>query len=400
MHFSKLCFTVLCAVLCLTTLSAQNDLLEGYYVSLNKDTVRGFFNLDGLDFNKVLYYANKTTHENKKLTPETIQYIETVNKVSIRTFFYTYSDKKEPLFIRKYADGNVVLYEGHTSNINEKKVYLISSSKMPLIRKISKTDPKQFLNTYFKGCELGAHFTVDYSENSLLAAVTEISKCAYPEVEIVKNIGKQNKVHLEIGFQTAICVNNTTVKSWLNNQPIKTSVNPLFGIVVGFDVAHSFKLYTGINYFKRELTGKDSIRRLAFTNLGWVNRVDKPFNVATEFLEIPIAVHCEFNKKNPTYIPKFILGVGIMTPLRTTKYQEYFDAGGRYVDATYGLYRKGLINPSFFIGGGVKKHLKNQSSLDTNLKFVYGTDDPTQTGRFFNKRLELSVNYLFALAKK
>jgi Outer membrane protein beta-barrel domain len=217
----------------------------------------------------------------------------------------------------------------------------------------------------------------------------------------VKNIGKHNKVHLEVGFQTAICVNNTTVKSWLNNQPIKTSVNPLFGIVVGFDVAHSFKLYTGINYFKRELIGKDSIRRASFSSFtGWVYRVDKPFDIATEFLEIPIALHYEFNKKNPKYIPKFILGVAIMTPLRTTKYQEYFDALGRYVDATYGLYKRGLINPSLFIGGGVRKNLKNKSSADVNLKFVYGSDDPTQEGRFYNKRLELSINYLFALGRK
>jgi Outer membrane protein beta-barrel domain len=399
MRFPKSILSAFCAVLFFTTLSAQNNLSEGYYVGFKKDTVRGFFNFDNLATHKVLFYASKMGSVSQKLTPDNVQQIETSDK-SIRIFIYSYKDQKEPLFINKYVDGNVALYKSSSLNPEEPDVFFISSVKMPLIRKISAINPKAFLNTYFKGCELGTNFSVKYAENSLLAAVAEISNCAYPSVEFVKKSAKKSKITMNAGVQTALFVNHSKVKGWLDDQQIKTSISPLLGVIVGFNISNSIKLYTGLNYFNRNSVGKDSLKKSYFTNpTGWVYLTQPPVKVSTDFLEIPIALHYEFNKNNPIYIPKLILGVSLLTPLKT-KYQEYFNAIGKYVDASNGLYASSLVNPSFLIGGGVKKMLKNKSSIELNMKYTFETDDPVSNGRFFSNRYILSFNYLLALGKK
>ncbi len=399
MQNSKFVFTVFCFVL-FGNLSAQNNLIEGYYVGLKKDTVRGFFNFDNVASKKILFYTNKTASTSKKLTPDDILQIETQTKVSIRTFSYTYKDQTEQIFITKYADGNVKLYKGASLNPEEPDVFFISTAKMPLIRKISAINPKIFLNTYFKGCELGTNFSVKYAENSLLAAVTEISKCAFPNVELSKKVAETYKFKLELGVKAALYMNNSVIKGWLGDRPLRTSFNPLFGVVIGLNMSNSFKIYTGLNYFTRDLIGRDSVKVSYFTSFtGTISYTDPPVRITTDFLEIPFAIHYEFNKKNPTYIPKIILGASILTPLKT-KYERDFNYTGKFVDASEGLYASSRINPSFFIGGGIRKMLKNKSSLELNLNYHFETDDPTDEGRFYSDRYVLSFNYLFSLAKR
>jgi Outer membrane protein beta-barrel domain len=399
MQLSKFCLSLILSVLSFTTAFSQNNLSEGYYVGLKKDTVRGFFNFDNLATQKVLFYATKTASTSKKLTPETVQQIETLDKVSIRTFIYTYKDQTEALFINKYVDGNISLYKSTSLNPDEPDVFFINSVKMPLIRKISAINPKTFLNTYFKGCELSTSFSVKYSENSLLTAVKEIGKCAYPDEKVVRNTGKTNKIKLELGVKTALFLNHSKIKGWLGDQPIRTNINPLFGVIIGFNASNSFKLYTGLNYFRRDLMGRDSIKTASFTSFtGWVYRTDPPFQITTDFIEIPIALHYEFNKNNPVYIPKLIIGASVLTPLKT-KYERDFNYTGKYVDASQGLYASSRVNPSFFVGGGVKKMLKNKSSVELNLQYTFETDDPTDNGRFYSDRYVLSFNYLFSLSK-
>jgi Outer membrane protein beta-barrel domain len=400
MRFSISYFTLILVIFSFTTAFAQVTLSEGYYVGFKKDTVRGFFNLDNLPAGSVLFYVNKRTSNSRKLTPNDVQQIELRDKPSIRTFFYTYKDQKESLFITKYADGNVSLYKGNSFNPDEPDVYFISSIKMPLIRKISKTHPQTFLNTYFKGCELPNNFTVQYTENSLLAAVNEISKCAFPQVEAVQDAGKIFKIQVEMGLKTALFFNQSKVKGWLNDQPLKTNTSPLVGVILGFKASNSFTVYTGVNYFRRALITTDSVRGSYFTSFtGRVYYTEPPLVFTTNFLEIPIALHYEFVKRKPTYIPKIIVGASLLTP-KNPKYQEYNRKTRQYADSSATLYESSRINPSFFIGGGVKKVFKNKSILDLNLKYAFETDDPTDKGRIFSNRFELSLNYLFPIFKK
>jgi hypothetical protein len=386
----------------LTAVKAQNNLSEGYYVGFKKDTVHGFFNFDNLAHGKVFFYTNKRTSVSRILTPDAIQEIETVDKISIWTFMYSYKDQKEPLFITKYLEGNVSLYKGKSFlNPDEPDMFFISTLKMPLIRKISKTNPRTFLTTYFKGCELASNFSVLYIENSLLAAVNELSLCAFPKkVEAVNNTGKANKIHMEVGIKTALFFNQSTVKGWFNGLPLKTNVGPLFGVIVGFNGSNSFRVFTGVNYFRRTLVTKDSIRGSYFTSFtGRVYYTDPPYAFSTDFLEIPLAIHYEFIRNKPTYIPKIIVGASILRPLNS-KYQEYNRTTRQYVDSSAALYGSSRINPSLFIGAGIKKVLRNKSIIDLNFKYSFETDDPTDDGRFYSHRYELSLNYLFPFLKK
>jgi hypothetical protein len=91
------------------------------------------------------------------------------------------------------------------------------------------THPQTFLNTYFKGCELANNFTVQYMENSLLAAVNELSNCAYPKVEVVNNTGKANIIRLEMGVKVGVFLNKSTVKGWFNGPTFKNDYKPRSG---------------------------------------------------------------------------------------------------------------------------------------------------------------------------
>ena len=399
MRFFIFYVTSFLAIFSLTTLSAQINLSEGYYVGLKKDTVYGFFDFDGLAMHKVFFYTSKKASTSRKLTPDDVRQIETTDK-SIWTFVYSFKEQKQALFISKYVDGNISLYKSTSMNPEESDVFFISTSNMPLIRKINAINPKVFLNTYFKNCELGASFSVKYAENSLLTAMAEISKCAYPNVESTKNTAKKPKFTLNVGFQTAFFMNKSKIKGWLNDQPLRTNFDPLLGTVLKFNFSNSFKFHTGVNYFRRHLKGVDSTQVYTSYSVisGWVYRTDRPLEIVTDFIEIPIALHYEFNKKNPVYIPQLILGASILIPVKT-KYETYFNGLGKYTDNSQGLYKSSGINPSFFVGGGIKKVLQNKSSIELNLKYTFETDDPTDKGRFYSDRYILSFNYLFALGK-
>jgi hypothetical protein len=394
MHCSKLILALFCVTF-LHDLNAQNNLSEGYYVGFQKDTVRGFFNLENLANNKVLFYATKTAKASQKLTPETIQKIETLDKISISTFIYTYKDQREPLFLEKYAAGNVSLYKAHSLNPDEKEVFFISSTKMPLIRKISAINPKMFLNTYFKGCELSSSFGVAYTANSLLAAVTEIGKCAYPDKEIIKDMGKVNTLRVKVGVKSAVSLSYSKVKAWFGDRETDTKISPLFGGIVAFGISNNFEIYTGLNYFERHVTSARPVEIILLSSNYPKIKYDyynaPALKLSTRVLEIPMALHYEFSNRKPAYVPKVLAGASILL-ISNPK----FDIRPVAPAPPYPikLYETNT-NFSFFVGLGVKKALANKAAVELNLKYAYESEDVFEAGRIYTNRYELSVAYLF-----
>ena len=249
MRIPKLLLSVFYFMLIINTLSSQTNLSEGYYVGIAKDTVRGFFNFDNLTYKKILFYTDKTSSTSKKLAPEDIQEIETLDKISIRTFNYTGGEQAELIFITRYVDGSVSLYEGQSDNPDERNVLCISSFKIPEIRKISLRNTKMYLNTYFKGCELGTNFSIKYNKLSVLAAVKEYSKCAYLDSKITQKMGKSSKISVGMGFQTAVFMNKSTYKAPRNAQnDAESNIAPLFGGVVALGLSNKFKVVAKYNF--------------------------------------------------------------------------------------------------------------------------------------------------------
>jgi hypothetical protein len=397
MHYSKLVFTLFC-FLFLHQLTAQSNLSQGYYVGFKKDTVRGFFDFEDLAINKVDFYADKKTSVPKRLTPDNVAQIETLDSVSVFTHIYVYKDQKEPLFITKFASGNITLYKGFSSNPDEKEVFFINSIKIPLIRKISKNNPKEFLNTYFKGCELGANFSVNYAPNSLLAAIKQISKCAFPEAKVEEVVRKRRKIEVELGVKAGLYTNKSAVIGWLDDRKGDANVKSLLGLVGGIRLMNHFFFYTGLNLFQRQLINNESYTQLFCNPVGCYIDVQTPFNLTTNFLEIPFSVHYEFNKNKPKFMPKIIVGGSILRPLNATL--EVYGIATTPSLGSDKLYTTGRANTSFFIGGGVKHTLKNQSILELNLKYAYETENPILLKVIHSDRFELSFNYLFSLGKK
>jgi Outer membrane protein beta-barrel domain len=385
MRNPKFCLTVCCLVLFTKTLFSQNNLSEGYYVGFKKDTVHGFFNFDDLFFNKIVFYETNTSRTPKLLLPDNIQQIETLDKISIRTCINTYKDKTESIFVSKFADGDVALYRGKSRNLDEDELYFISSVKLPEIRKITKTNPKAFLNTYFKGCELNNFASVRYTQNSILLAVIKITKCAYPDKEIVKKTDESYPIKVVFGVKSGIFLNFAKTEYLLDNRPIKSNVQPVLGLIALIDMSNSTKIYTGINYFKRQLVASDSYLPI--------------FKFSTKFLEIPLAVHYDFNQNKPIYIPKIIIGMSKLIPIGST----IEDLDVSYQSSRYSItdFYKGIPKQtSFYVGIGVKKMLKDKGSIELNLKYAREKEDVTEEGRIYSDRFELSFNYLFALSKK
>jgi hypothetical protein len=397
MHCSKLILALFCVTF-LHKLNAQNNLSEGYYVGFKKDTVRGFFNFDDLANNKASFFSNKTGSVSRTLTPNDVQKIETLDKISISTFIYAYKDQREPLFIKKYAEGNITLYKGYSLNPDEEEVFFISSTKMPLIRKISAINPKIFLNTYFKGCELGSNFSVKYTDNSLLAAITEINKCAYPGKEVVKNIGKVNKLNVSMGVKVGGFLNDSKLVGWLGGQPnLRQTVKPIVGLIVAFKISNSMSIYTGLNYFQREMVDPNPFK------FDFARHCYKApsLSLSANFLEIPFALHYELNKKNRSLIPKFHLGASLLVPTShalNLKVTDCYSYSGYDYNTTEN-YNSGRANPSFSVGLGVKKILKNKSILELNAKYALEADNINQYGQAASNRYELSLSYMLPWIK-
>jgi hypothetical protein len=59
-----------------------------------------------------------------------------------------------------------------------------------------------------------------------------------------------------------------------------------------------------------------------------------------------------------------------------------------------------IIHPSFFIGGGIKKKLKNNAIAEVLLRGTFDYEYPISEGQIKSTRYELTFNYLFASAKK
>ena len=89
----------------------------------------------------------------------------------------------------------------------------------------------------------------------------------------------------------------------------------------------------------------------------------------------------------------------MMTPLNP-QYKSYNRITRLTTDSSAVLYTSSRINPSFFIGAGIKKVLTDKSAIELNLKFSFETDDPTDDGRFYSNRYEVSLNYLFPTISK
>jgi hypothetical protein len=376
MRIPKLFLPVFCFVLIINTLPAQTNLSEGYYIGTAKDTVRGFFNFDNLMYKKILFYTEKTSSTSKKLTPEDISEIETVDKISIRTFNYTGGEQAELIFITRYADGSVSLYEGQTLNPQELKLVCISSIKIPLIRKISAVNTKSYLNTYFKGCELSNNFSVKYDKLSILSAVTEYSKCAYPDAKIEQKTGKSSKISVGIGVQTAAFISTTAFEGFnfntFRSEKGEVSSNiPLFGGVIALGVSNGLKIYTGLNYFQRHFT--------SFPQL----------DIRVNWFELPLSVHYEFKKNNPKFIPKIFVGGSMLVHDKI-----------KVNDVPYNEDFKGLNSFTVFIGGGLKKVFKNKSSVELCLKYAYQNEYLTLSRSIDGSRYELSLAYLLSLYSK
>jgi hypothetical protein len=387
MRIPKFYLPLFCSVFFLKVLVAQNNLSAGYYVGFKKDTVHGFFDLEDLAVNKVDFYPNKNTSAPKQLLPENVSQIETLDSVSVRSYIYSYKDQKQTLFITKFVSGNVSFYKGYSSNPDETEIFLISSNKLPLIRKISKNNPKEFLNTYFKGCELGANYTIKYAQNSLLAAITEISKCAYPTAKIEQIARKHRPIRVELGAKAGLFVNKSEIINWLGERKSNASVKPMLGFILGLDLSNKVKFYTGINSFTRQFINTDPAGRYCLFIRGC--KTIYPINMSTNFVEIPLAMHIEFNQNRPTYIPKLILGGSLLNP---TNFQSNDD---NKVKSNETLYETGTINHSFFIGGGVKRLLKNYSVIELQVKYSYEVENPVSLATINSNRIELSFNYLF-----
>jgi hypothetical protein len=400
MRLPKFILPLVLSVLFATTVFSQNKLPEGYYVNLKKDTVRGFFDFDELFVNRVVFYATQTGKESQVLDPESVLKIETVTKMTIYPFIYTFKDKTEPIFVSKFVDGDIQVFKGKSLKIEESDVFCIRTTKQLALRKITATNPKAFLNTYFKGCELPPNFDVRYTENGLLRAVTEINNCAFPNKKIEGRTSEKHKLNVGIGFKLGGFYNKPFTTDFYGDRKSTGVINPTLGIMLTGELSNSISLYVGLNYFKRQLLVKDSFK---YNANGYVDYYPA-FEFKTNFLEVPIAVHYELNRDNPTYIPKLIAGVSALFPFGSdikdiggsSRLRSVYDISNYYKTAQ-------LLNLSFFVGVGMKKILANKSVVELTLKYNYDNENLENTllvtRRIHGQRLELAVSYIVPLSR-
>ena len=296
LHF----FLVFLGVLLTEECSAQTDKrIEGYYLDLKKDTIKGFFSFDDLEQNRIAFYLNKTSEDYSTLRPNDVLSVETKN-LSIIRFNYGY---EKALFLVQCFSKDITLFKSYFND--EGEVFFIKTKQNSDIIKIKKDNPKAFFDTYFNVRKLDKTVPVDYTETSLLKAVSELDKCADSEktyVHVSATARQVSRLSLSAGLKYSIfkLSENPTIEGAFagNYNTLETTSNLGFLATLNY---RSFSLKVGLNKnkFAKSFNNLDTlIIKVHTKQYGGANFYYKAlFSFSYDAVEMPIEL---------TYYMRFI----------------------------------------------------------------------------------------------
>lgn len=301
----------------LNTLNAQNmHLSKGYYISVNKDSVNGYFYLNE---NDIKFNKENSTVSMQTLNPSNVQKIEYENGNSdVKILSYQLVNKKDTqnLFIRSIVDGRINLFRGFTNDVGE--VFFISCQDNPVIRRINKTDPKAFLSVYFGECsKINGEIRYDFS--SLLYAINKYEKCKYGSNTLVVNTLKK-QISLSVGVNLNGWSDDPEVTEWFGGKYKKTFIMGK-GLTLNLNLGSRISFGTGISFYHKTLATSENITRITYVSSdsriwpgepAYTIRFNSPIEMGYDVVSVPLEISYKFYRASKRFIPSFSIGSSLL----------------------------------------------------------------------------------------
>jgi hypothetical protein len=411
--FLKVFFMFLIILLVETAFSQTSKVIQGYYLDLKKDTVRGFFNFDDLEQNRVSFYPSKTSSEYTTLRPNDVIEIKSPNKVTLISFNYGY---EKSVFLAKLFSKDITFYKTYFTD--EGEVFFISTLINPNIVRIDKNNPKAFFDTYFEACKLDKNTSVIYSEKSLSAAVSTLNKCANLEKKkeiLTEKTKLKRRFSVSLGgVLTAFSGKRAIVEDTYAGTYDALAFTPRLGLLATLNMPYNIRLKIGINTFSKKIGKSDSLTTSIYTpQYGGANFYYKtPFAFKYREIEVPLELAYYFKFINPKITPMVAVGLSVLIPHKPAIVKDFptdyykFEPKQLLPVSFYTVPKPPnastfIVNnwsSAFYLSAGVNVSLNKHSSIELSVRHVNDKDSFLSENGVTNvktSRLEFAVGYLY-----
>lgn len=377
-------FCMLLCVICFSvqTASAQKiTFLKGYYKTTTGDSLRGYFDLDYLNNNRVRFSTTDVPRDMSTLDITQVAKIVCENGLTILTQPITSQGKDERIYISTIVTGKINLYRGFANNADE--IFFISSDAIPSLKRINKGDPKAFLSVYFNKCDEIKRMDIQYNLSSLRAAINNIADCYKPF--------KRNMAETDTRYKSAKVSVGINVFGF-NDKPKVTgfmkmnakSFTPIgLGLAVRFKMTNSLSFGTGVNMWTNHIVAADSV-----TKRGFMRFYKALPTLSYQVFEIPIAINYLFRKVNGSFIPVITAGASF---IKTKKIELSGDFEYNPTDPFDSFNTKYFEKlPTFdygvFVGVSILKTFKSSAFMEFGIKYEHDTQTFTHFIGFENQK--------------
>jgi hypothetical protein len=400
-----------------TAFSQTSKVVEGYYLDLKKDTVRGFFNFDDLEQNRVAFYQSKTTNDYSTLRPNDVIEIKSVNKVTLISFNYGY---EKSVFLSKLFSKDINLYKTYFKD--EGEVFFISTLINPNIVRIDRNNPKAFFETYFEACKLDNNIVVNYSEKSLSSAVSTLNKCAHLEKK-KEILSEQTKLRRRFSVSLGVVLGAFSAKPAIVEGTYAGTYDalaptPSLGLLATLNMPYNLRLKIGLNTFSKRIGKSDTLITSIYTpQYGGANFYYKtPFEFTYSVTEIPIELGYYFKFISPKITPMVAVGLSALIPQKPTIVKAFsadyykFEPKEPLPVSFYTVPKPpnsstfivNNWNMAYYVSAGVNLSLNTHSSLELSVRRVKDTDaflgDNGETN-VKTTRLVFALGYLYTFKR-
>ena len=339
-----ICFTLFNLIS--SALNAQTIVFpRGYYINQKGKKTTGFFDME-------LFQENKITLKNSQDDAGQVLEIEDVVKIVLEkaakdsTLIFveklSFNGQEEKVYIEYILRGGVNLLHGYSKN--EKEIFFITSTALPTLRRINKSDPKTFFFTYFPKCaDLKSQISeIYYDRGSLEQAILLFAKCSKAKIS---KVGRPKPIefvkyeferHFSVGVKALSGYWHAKTNNYYDAQ-FKAITPHGFGANVQLSVTNRFSISAELNYTSNTLSVSDSIRlwlQGAYESRFYYTSFPK---ITYNRLEIvPIELKYVFSKLNRKIQPVVSSGL-IFNKITNPKLE-----GGQF-----GKYKAFMLNPAF-----------------------------------------------------
>ena len=332
-----ICCSLLILFMSNILLAQKIEFPEGFYINQKGQKIVGFFDLEGFRDNIITIRTSQDEKIGQPLVVDDVEKIvlEKGNKDS--TVFLTqklsYKGEEETIFLEYLLRGGINFLRGFSKN--EREVFYISSTALPTLRRINKSNPKAFLFTYFQKCE-DAKWQIKevyYDKTSLEQALFVFARCLKTKTNKVvrlKDVKYDFKRQFSIGAKVIGGYLLPKSADYFGTKFKSNSATKGIGFNLQLSITNRISLSTEFNFEANSMTVKDSVN--LWLSGGYGSKYlfqSQPIITYKKFEYIPLELKYAFPKEIRKYKPVVSLGFilnKIIEPEMTGQFGAYSEA--------------------------------------------------------------------------